>query len=530
MENTEIKSGTRIVRNKIVLRNLTKEQKELLSSGGIIAGGIGLGGGLFTLYSMKEPDAIPGIQPTVGLESTSSEITNSETTVQTEPVVLYSEKPIHEVDNENISFGEAFKVARSICGPGGWFIWKDNIYNTYYKEEWQSMPANQRQEYIASLNVQDEPQPLAETDTITEESIQSIEQPTLTEPELTSDTFPGQILADETETKNEVIEETKPLTNTVQEVSIDFSALYGNKNEKSEANPEPKIETVTASNSGELVHGEIINLDDETDLHQQDIFELEDDIEIILLPETESLELDSLVMDSNQITEFPWGEKAGETDTRATTEEPVISTNTNIEEASVAENIPEENSKEEYPWGEPVVIKAAEIAEPGVKQEQEEVVIASTITKPEEITEYPWGERVEETNQISGVIATEPEGKEISAEEGQPQVVSSFDEIEEFPWGEKNIQFNPESKLNTQVVEGIIHPDKENENIGVIINDNSEPILHEQLPSSFNDITEFPWGESILNSPVGYNTGSNNPDNVIDQFDDPTHSLTDEPQ
>jgi len=59
MDLTEIKSGNGQKSNRIVLKDLSKIQKELFMSGGVIAAGVGIGSGLFSLYSMKEPEIIP---------------------------------------------------------------------------------------------------------------------------------------------------------------------------------------------------------------------------------------------------------------------------------------------------------------------------------------------------------------------------------------------------------------------------------------------------------------------------------------
>lgn len=40
--------------------------------------------------------------------------------------------------SDEMSFGEAFKVARSELGQGGFFTWRGQHYNTYTQEEWES--------------------------------------------------------------------------------------------------------------------------------------------------------------------------------------------------------------------------------------------------------------------------------------------------------------------------------------------------------------------------------------------------------
>lgn len=49
---------------------------------------------------------------------------------------------------DSMSFGEAFAAARSQVGPAGVFEWRGNDYSTFTKEEWDSMDAAQRGDYM----------------------------------------------------------------------------------------------------------------------------------------------------------------------------------------------------------------------------------------------------------------------------------------------------------------------------------------------------------------------------------------------
>jgi predicted Zn finger-like uncharacterized protein len=44
-----------------------------------------------------------------------------------------------ELTLDNLSFGQAFATARNALGPGGVFEWKGKLFNTYYKEEWETL-------------------------------------------------------------------------------------------------------------------------------------------------------------------------------------------------------------------------------------------------------------------------------------------------------------------------------------------------------------------------------------------------------
>lgn len=49
--------------------------------------------------------------------------------------------------NDSMSFEDAFASAREDVGPGGVFYWHGGIYGTYYKEEWDSMSAEEKSEF-----------------------------------------------------------------------------------------------------------------------------------------------------------------------------------------------------------------------------------------------------------------------------------------------------------------------------------------------------------------------------------------------
>jgi hypothetical protein len=63
---------------------------------------------------------------------------------------------VAQVD-ESQSFSEAFADARSQVGPGGVFSYHGNLYNTYYKNEWDNMTPDQKGEYYASVSQNNTP-------------------------------------------------------------------------------------------------------------------------------------------------------------------------------------------------------------------------------------------------------------------------------------------------------------------------------------------------------------------------------------
>jgi len=53
---------------------------------------------------------------------------------------------------DTMSFSEAFAAARSEVGEGNVFVWHGKLYGTYYKEEWDTMTAEQKSEYGQEVN------------------------------------------------------------------------------------------------------------------------------------------------------------------------------------------------------------------------------------------------------------------------------------------------------------------------------------------------------------------------------------------
>jgi hypothetical protein len=483
MENKETKSSTKMIKNRIILHNLSQKQKEVLMKMGII--GSGLGSGLFMLCSMKDPETIPGLSedatPVKDLTESSNDIFNNS-------VEVMSVKPVTEIGEQNISFGEAFKVAREICGSGGWFIWKDRIYNTYYKEEWQALNQDERDDYLASIEIR---------------NIQSHE-----DKDLTADQEDDSYV--ETIASTVVIEDDNKSTSNIQknEFSIDLNA-YNNQSFNT-------VQNVSDDNS-DLITGEIITLDDDSDIIDNGYFELPDEIEIKLISDEESSLIDNLTFDSSEITSLPWETSDGATEKEVLTTE-VEDITVDFDEDS-NEHISDSPLKEnnEYPWGEPIIKTTENTLNSQVLDEIQHEETARIISNPAEINEYPWGEPMENSNQNSEQYNSEIVIKEVNEEIIQDQS-HTLDETEEYPWGEKKESHEP--IINTQITN---HANEVvevyEENIGVILPEETEIDPLSKLPLSFNEITEFPWGETVPHSTVNLYTSPEN-----DLFDNLTNN------
>lgn len=60
--------------------------------------------------------------------------------------------PLAETVEEDMTFSEAFASAREELGSGGVFVWNNNAYSTYNKEEWEALTPEELAEYRDSLN------------------------------------------------------------------------------------------------------------------------------------------------------------------------------------------------------------------------------------------------------------------------------------------------------------------------------------------------------------------------------------------
>ncbi len=140
-------------KGRIILRNLTKAQKEKLKTVGL-SGFLGVLGGIgaFSLMSFVEdpenpmpPEPAPNPEPDVNPGSDVNPNMNSD------PVVIYTEAPFASGIDDSMSFNEAFATARDDVGGGGFFEWRGNTYGTYLKEEWDSLTEADKDDYWDSI-------------------------------------------------------------------------------------------------------------------------------------------------------------------------------------------------------------------------------------------------------------------------------------------------------------------------------------------------------------------------------------------
>jgi len=132
---------------KMKFNKLTPKQKRLLQASALGASGIALGAlGVTLMGFAPASDADSDLEPPSG--------TNEG--VEAAEVPIYPTAPFSEEVSDDMSFGDAFAKAREDVGAGGFFEWKGNTYNTYYKEEWDALSDEQKNDFVSSLEESNE--------------------------------------------------------------------------------------------------------------------------------------------------------------------------------------------------------------------------------------------------------------------------------------------------------------------------------------------------------------------------------------
>jgi hypothetical protein len=111
--------------------------------------------------------------------------------------VIPDEPVVSGNEYDGLSFEEAFAQAREDVGPGHYFEWHNDLYNTYYQDEWEGMSPTDQNAFLASIDGgmgpmdgvnTDAPEALAEaTEAVpadeTESAVAVVEEPVVTEAE-----------------------------------------------------------------------------------------------------------------------------------------------------------------------------------------------------------------------------------------------------------------------------------------------------------------------------------------------------------
>lgn len=61
-------------------------------------------------------------------------------------------------NRDGMTFEEAFADARGDMGPGNYFEWHGNLYNTFFQDEWEGMSPREHQDFLATVYGPDSPE------------------------------------------------------------------------------------------------------------------------------------------------------------------------------------------------------------------------------------------------------------------------------------------------------------------------------------------------------------------------------------
>lgn len=138
------------------------DKKNSKSRWGKVASGIGMGillGGTASFVSAstiqtsldnKEHGEEGNEGEEVNVEGNDSELITHSTITWTDGAL-----PVAETVSDEMTFSEAFGAARAELGAGGVFEWRGNVYNTYYASEWNKMTDEDKDNFVAHLNLTD---------------------------------------------------------------------------------------------------------------------------------------------------------------------------------------------------------------------------------------------------------------------------------------------------------------------------------------------------------------------------------------
>lgn len=125
--------------NRISLNTISPELKEKLLSGKVLISTALVSAGALTMISAKDFDDVE------------ANITPATFSGTDECVEFKSFALLGSADS-SLSFGDAFHTQRESLGPGGVFQYNNKFYNTYYKEEWDTLTDIQKKDYYNSID------------------------------------------------------------------------------------------------------------------------------------------------------------------------------------------------------------------------------------------------------------------------------------------------------------------------------------------------------------------------------------------
>jgi len=157
--STNLKHDTKSFRRKVTIKNLNEKQKRTLLNSGLGLGGLFSGAALFSLLT---PNRTEAMSSDLSIDAGNEELLNdafvgpieenSQEENNVESLDFKLDIAVSQNEYSGHSFEDAFMSAREELGAGGAFEWNGDTYNTYYKEEWDTMSENDQADFLAFVN------------------------------------------------------------------------------------------------------------------------------------------------------------------------------------------------------------------------------------------------------------------------------------------------------------------------------------------------------------------------------------------
>ncbi|RRD58353.1 hypothetical protein [Tannerella forsythia] len=111
-------------------------------------------GNTFSTYTQEEWSRLDD-EDKADYQECLNEQTSNHEHIESLPFVVHDQAPIAENVSDDMSFNDAFAIARQEVGPGGVFEWHGKLYATYYKTEWDNMDESERHQFAESIEQSD---------------------------------------------------------------------------------------------------------------------------------------------------------------------------------------------------------------------------------------------------------------------------------------------------------------------------------------------------------------------------------------
>lgn len=144
---------------KLRIKNLSPVQKQVLLNSGIGLVSLFTGAAIFSAFTSTKEAPVPD---EIELDASDSESCLVEADLSSgevcEDIEIDINITIADQEYDHMSFDDAFAQARQDLGTAGVFEWNGKAYNTFYKEEWENMDEEGKEEFLSFLKENIEPE------------------------------------------------------------------------------------------------------------------------------------------------------------------------------------------------------------------------------------------------------------------------------------------------------------------------------------------------------------------------------------